>query len=195
MYLINGSITPLPFRLHLPNGSSRTSLNELTDTQLAELNIYPADEVRPELLSTQYYGEPEISISDGRATAVYPVIDYSEAELITMFAEVKEAKKAEITQSRFEAETAGIYGIKTDRESQALLTGAVLQAVIDPTYSLSWKTIDGTFVSLSAEEIMTVGRTVREYVQSQFNKEEALCGMIDSAATIEEVKKITWSVY
>lgn len=116
-------------------------------------------------------------------------------EYIIPLSVLKEYKKAEIAQSRFEAETAGIYGIKTDRESQGILTGAVLQAVIYPTYSLEWKTIDGTFVTLSAEEIMTVGRTVREYVQAQFNKEAKLCDMINSSETTEEVKKITWGAF
>lgn len=106
--------------------------------------------------------------------------------------ELKEAKKVEIAQARYEAETAGILGIKTDRESQALLTGAVLQAFIDPTYSLNWKTVDGTFVELGYAEIMAVGNVVRTHVQDQFNKESEIRDKIDACTTVEEVAAITY---
>ena len=106
--------------------------------------------------------------------------------------ELKSVKRAEIAASRFNAEVAGIMGIRTDRESQALLTGACLQAVIDPEYSLNWKTADGTWIKLSAEDIKAVGTTVRVYVQSKFDEEERLCGLIDIATTAEELSLISW---
>lgn len=118
-------------------------------------------------------------------------------EPVPTFEEMKEAKKAEIAAARYEAEIAGVTVngtfIKTDRESQALLTGACLQAVIDPEYSLNWKTADGTWIKLSAEDIKAVGTTVRVYVQSQFDEEERLCGLIDNAMTEEELEVIAWT--
>jgi len=193
MYLIQGILrTELPFRVFLPDGSSRTGLNELTEDQLAELNIYPVDEIRPELLPAQYYGEPTITIAEERALAEYPVLDYSEEQLAERLTTAKEAKKSEIAAARYEAEIAGILGIKTDRESQALLTGAVLQAFIDPTYSLNWKTVDGTFVELGYAEIMAVGTVVRTHVQDQFNKESEIRDKIDACTTVEEVAAITY---
>lgn len=116
------------------------------------------------------------------------------APYVPTLEEVKAIKKDEIANARYEAEIAGISGIKTDRESQALLTGACLQAIIDPTYSLQWKTVDGTFVSLSAEEIKAVGATVREYVQTQFDEEARLSALIDEAQSIEAVQAIAWGV-
>lgn len=116
------------------------------------------------------------------------------APYVPTLEEVKALKKDEIASARYEAEIAGISGIKTDRESQALLTGACLQAVIDPTCSLQWKTIDGTFVSLSAEEIKSIGSLVRMHVQSCFDAEARLCGLIDVAESIEEVQAIAWEL-
>ena len=195
MYLINDTLsTLLPFRIYMPDGSSRTCLNELTEAQLAELDIYPVDEIRPELLPAQYYGEPKITVSGGRATATYPVIDYSPTELSEMLAAAKEQKRTEIATARYEAEIAGVMGIKTDRESQSLLTAACLQAVIDPTYTLNWKTIDGTFVTMTAEQIKTVGSIVRLHVQGCFDEEARLCGLIDLAETKEEISAITWKL-
>ena len=112
------------------------------------------------------------------------------------FAKAKEAKKAEIAQARYEAEIAGVtingVSIKTDRETQAVLTAACLQAYIDSGYSLNWKTGDGTFVSLAAEQIMAFGTAVRAHVQSCFDREAELLPLIEAATTEAELNLITW---
>lgn len=112
------------------------------------------------------------------------------------FQKAKEDKKASIAQARYEAEIAGatINGvlIKTDRETQAVLTSACLQAYIDSGYSLNWKTGDGTFVSLSGEQIMAFGTAVRAHVQACFDHEAELLPLIESATTQEELQKISW---
>ena len=112
------------------------------------------------------------------------------------FQQAKEAKKAEIAQARYNAEIAGVtingVLIKTDRETQAVLTAACLQAYIDSGYSLNWKTGDGTFVSLLAEQIMAFGTAVRAHVQSCFDREAELLPLIASAETEAELDAIKW---
>ena len=112
------------------------------------------------------------------------------------FAKAKEAKKAEIAQARYNAEIAGVTNngvlIKADRETQAVLTAACLQAYIDSGYSLNWKTGDGTFVSLPAEQIMAFGTAVRAHVQSCFDHEAELLPLIESAGTQAEIDAIEW---
>ena len=112
------------------------------------------------------------------------------------FAKAKEAKKAEIATARYNAEIAGVtingVLIKTDRESQAVLTAACLQAYVDSGYSLNWKTGDGTFVSLPAEQIMAFGTAVRAHVQSCFDHEAELLPLIASARTQAELDTIEW---
>ena len=112
------------------------------------------------------------------------------------FAIAKEAKKAEIAQARYNAEIAGVTFngvlIKTDRETQSVLTGACLQAYIDSGYSLNWKTGDGTFVSLPAEQIMAFGTAVRAHVQSCFDHEAELVPLIEAATTEAELEAIKW---
>ena len=154
MYLINGTLSAtLPFRLHLPDGSTRTSLCELSEVELAEINIFPVDELKPEKEWTQYYGAPDVIVSDGRATATYPVLDYSSEEVEEILSNAKGRKLADIASARYEAEIAGVEAggmtIKTDRESQALITGAALQAFVDPDYTCIWKAVDG-FVELTS---------------------------------------------
>ena len=112
------------------------------------------------------------------------------------FAKAKEAKKAEIAQARYNAEIAGVtingVLIKTDRETQAVLTAACLQAYIDSGYSLNWKTRDGTFVSLPAEQIMAFGTAVRAHVQWCFDHEAELLPLIEAATTEAELDAVKW---
>ena len=112
------------------------------------------------------------------------------------FAKAKEAKKAEIATARYNAEIAGVtingVSIKTDRETQAVLTAACLQAYIDSGYSLQWKTADGTFVSLPAEQIMAFGTAVRAHVQGCFDHEAELQPLIEAATTQAELDAVKW---
>ena len=196
MYLVNGTLSAsLPFRLHLPDGRTRTSLHELDEAQLAELGIYPCDEIKPDIAWTQHYGAPEITVTDGRATVTYPVLDHSPDEVAGILETAKSAKRAEIAAARWEAETAGIdvsgFTVRTDRESQALITGAALQAIVDYDYECRWKTSEG-FVHLSAEQIKYIAQLVRSHVQSCFDRESELLPLIDAAESPEELGGIAW---
>jgi hypothetical protein len=112
------------------------------------------------------------------------------------FEDLRNRKYREIAQARYNAEIAGVtingVLIKTDRETQAVLTAACLQAYIDSGYSLNWKTGDGTFVSLPAEQIMAFGTAVRQHVQGCFDHEAELLPLIESAETEAELEVITW---
>lgn len=192
MYLINNElVNQLPFRLVLEDGSTRTKINLMSTEELAELNIFKCTVIKPYISWKYYYGEPIINIEEKNVT--YPIIEYSEEQLDNMFYNIKNSKRNEIAASRYEKEIAGVYGIKTDRESQAMLTAAVLQATLDPTYTLNWKTIDGTFVTLSAQEVTVVGTVVRTYIQSQFDEELRLNMLIDNVTTKEELDEIIWT--
>ena len=109
--------------------------------------------------------------------------------------EAKAAKRAEIAAARFAAETGGIVvggaEIRTDRESQAMITGAALKAIQDAEYSCSWKT-DGGFVQLSAPQILAIADAVRQHVQECFDHERALNALVDAAETVAELEGITW---
>ncbi len=105
---------------------------------------------------------------------------------------LKEIKKYEIANTRYEAEIAGVNGIRTDRESQSLITGAALKASMDSTYSCRWKTEAG-FVTLTAAQIIAVADVVREYVQGCFDREGDLCDLIDAAETEADLQNINWS--
>lgn len=113
--------------------------------------------------------------------------------------ELKTQKKAEIAAARYEAETAGVAVsgvlIDTGRDSQALITGAALAAMLDDGYSLNWKTATG-FIHLSAQEIIAVAQAVRAHVQTCFDREGELVALVDAAKTKEELDEIiiSWPV-
>ena len=107
------------------------------------------------------------------------------------FSTAKENKYTEIAAARYDEEIAGINGIRTDRESQGLITGAALKAMQDNTYTCKWKGIDG-FVELTAPQIIAVADSVRAHVQSCFDHEAELLPLIASAETEAELDLITW---
>lgn len=107
--------------------------------------------------------------------------------------ELKAQKKAAIAAARYAAETAGttVNGVTIDtgRDSQALITGAAVAAMLDEGYSLNWKTTAG-FIHLSAPEIIAVAQAVRAHVQKCFDKEGELVALVDAAQTAEELDAI-----
>jgi hypothetical protein len=109
--------------------------------------------------------------------------------------EAKSAKKSEIAAARYAAEIAGVtiggVVVRTDRESQSLITGAALKALQDAEYTCSWKT-DAGFVELSAPQILAIADAVRAHVQSCFDHEADLVALIDAAETVEDLEAVTW---
>ena len=95
--------------------------------------------------------------------------------------ETRAAAFGALATRRWQAETAGIsiggIAIPTDRESQALITGAVAGALIDPAQIITWKTAakdaNGVPVSvpLDADTIKAVAMAVRAHVQACFDIE------------------------
>lgn len=88
-----------------------------------------------------------------------------------------------IAARRYQAETSGIVvngmPLDTGRDSQALVTGAALSAVIDSTYSCQWKTSEG-FINMSAQQIIALASAMRAHVQACFDREAALLDALDA---------------
>ena len=136
---------------------------------------------------------PDADWTDVAPTA--PDAEWDGSGWVVPFSVLVERKKASIAQARYEAEIAGVtingVSIKTDRESQGLLTGAALKAMQDNTYVCRWKGIDG-FVELTAPQIIAIADAVREHVQSCFDHEAELLPLIASAETEAELEAINW---
>lgn len=100
-----------------------------------------------------------------------------------------------IAARRYEAETAGtiVSGMPLDtgRDSQALITGAAVSAMLDPGYSVRWKTAGG-FVELSAEQIIGVASAVRAHVQACFDREADLLAELDAGTLTADMLQEGW---
>lgn len=101
----------------------------------------------------------------------------------------------QIADRRWRAEVAGIdiggMHIDTGRDSQALITGATVQAMLDPSYSLRWKTPAG-FVDLTAEQIIGVATAVRAHVQACFDREAELLDALEAGTFTPEMLDQGW---
>lgn len=101
----------------------------------------------------------------------------------------------DIAARRWQAETAGItlngMAIDTGRDSQALITGATVQAMLDPGYLLRWKTPAG-FVDLTAEQIIGVATAARNHVQACFDREAELLDALDAGTFTPEMLEEGW---
>lgn len=97
----------------------------------------------------------------------------------------RKTMRARAADRRYLAMVAGIEigttRIATDDTAQSRLTGAALTASLDPAYELTWKGMDGAFVTLSAAEIMAVAAAVRAHVQACFDREAALVAEISTS--------------
>lgn len=109
--------------------------------------------------------------------------------------EVKAAKLAELAAARYTEEVGGtVVGsvtIATDRESQAMLTGAYVSLKQGLTQSVDWKSDDG-WVAATLTEIEPIAQAVGQHVQACFTEERQLAAQVEAAATVEEVNSIVW---
>lgn len=187
----------LSSRLRLPDGSTRTSLDELDEKQLATLGIYPAVVDQPMITSTQAYGEPKFAFDGSTVTAVYPVQDKSAEQVALELSQAKDAKLAELAEARWETETGGLTlpdgtVIKTDRESQGLLTGASLYVLQNASATVEWKGAND-WVTLTASDLQGIAMLVRNHVQGCFSKERELGAKVEACKSLEEIEAISWA--
>lgn len=159
---------------------------------------YNGDEYRSIIALRQampHISLPKYPTAEDFAGIGVEVVEAEPPDSVLSLAELKAAKKAEITDARRQAETAGLeltgFTVATDRESQAMLTSAVVQTLLDPDYTVQWKTSVG-FITLTAEQIQVVGVAVYRHVQGCFDREALLTEAVETAETAEELDAIKW---
>jgi hypothetical protein len=101
--------------------------------------------------------------------------------------QAKASKLASLASLRYQRETAGINGFRTDRESQGLLTGAALAATLDANYTVDWKADTG-WVTLNATQLLGAAQIVRAHVQACFSNERAHAEAISALTDVSAVQ-------
>lgn len=155
------------------------------------------DDQSPALGEFERYGAETLTPDPERkiVVVVRQVVPWTAEEI----AEHEAARRAEVAQQiaarRNDAETAGItvngLQIDTGRDSQALITGATVQAMLDQAYSLRWKTPAG-FVDLTAEQIIGVATAARAHVQACFDREAELLEALAAGTFTPEMLDQGW---
>ncbi len=101
----------------------------------------------------------------------------------------------DIAARRYLAEISGItvngMPLDTGRDSQALVTGAALAAVIDSAYSCQWKTASG-FIDLDAQQIIAIASAMRAHVQACFDREAALLDALEAGTYTDDQLDQGW---
>lgn len=112
--------------------------------------------------------------------------------------EKREAKKVMATRKRYVRETGGIslggMTVATDRESQALITGAFTRAkdkleIGQPDDLIDFRGLSG-WVQLDIPTVLLIGRAVGDHVQACFANERVLHDALDAAADDTELEAI-----
>jgi len=177
------------------------------DTLLAEWGVYPVRPAETPLVDELIESVEEIAPvkqADGTWLQQWQVVEkYSAEERDRLLAEREVERERQqrtglvqqIANRRWQAEVAGIdvggMHIDTGRDSQALITGATVQAMLDPSYALRWKTPDG-FVDLTAEQIIAVANAARGHVQACFNREAELLDALDAGTFTPDMLEQGW---
>jgi hypothetical protein len=134
-------------------------------------------------------GEPE-EYSPGHWRETWIVTDIP-------LSEVKATKQAELAAIRYQHETAGItisgMTIETDRESQALITGAYCTSLLNPSVLIDWKGGNG-WTQIDAATIAGIAGAVSTHVQACFSNERTLSEAIEAAETVEAVQAIDLTI-
>lgn len=103
---------------------------------------------------------------------------------------------AYLADKRFRVETGGIVfsgaPIKTDRESQSILTSAYVKAQANPSLQINnWKVANGIFTTLNNATILALGDAVTAHVQASFDTEAALtAGILATPPVITDYSDI-----
>ena len=106
---------------------------------------------------------------------------------------IKREMKIDLAAKRYEVEIGGIEiagaKVKTDRESQASLTGAYTSLQAGLLTGIDWKTEDG-WVTLNLASCEAIAQAVATHVQQSFSREKELSALIDAAETVVDLQAI-----
>ena len=114
---------------------------------------------------------------------------------------LKAVKRATIKRARGIAEYAGFTWAGSTFDSNAISQQRIASAVqlaslskaANQPFSITWTLADDTLRTLTADEMIQVGLALGEFVQTNFQKAQALQQQIDAATTKEEVEAVVWT--
>lgn len=96
-------------------------------------------------------------------------------------AEIRARIRARRDQAIAGGITPGGIPVQTDDLSQTRIMGAAVGAMLDPTYTVQWKTTGG-WVTFDAPQVIAIATAVRSHVQACFDHEAQLLAALAAGA-------------
>ena len=158
---------------------------------------WPEEDVSGELGTNKKWGAEGLTLDNERQVVLVTrkQVAMTAAEKAARDSAIAAEWTGRIAARRFQAETGGVtvqgIPVNTERDSQALLTGAAFAASLDPGYHIKWKAATG-FVDLSAQQIIGVASAVRAFVQSCFDRESELLGAVADGSITAQMLEEGW---
>ena len=207
--ILNGSITTfdmLPFRVSLADGTTRTSLSELSAAQLAAIGVYPVVGEPPEYdASTQRLVGPTLVLDGDHVDATWTVESLGAEEIAGILAVAKTAKIAEIQAASDAAiaqlESGYTHGeIKSfDRQRQGAIdilaenaTTADAQYVAALAAARAAAGDADCTTAWLAQKIKENADTAATYTIAILGKQQGLEATVRAATTATEVETVVW---
>lgn len=78
----------------------------------------------------------------------------------------------------------------TDNNSQVKYLAILLTATMDPTFTTVFKTTNGEYVNLNAQEILLLCNKIREYIKKCYEHDDYLTNLIKNANNKEDLNSI-----
>ena len=196
LYSLNGAYpSPLPFRIRLSDGSTRTepssfTLDEITDAGFIEVPNEPS------ITSNQVLSWDSQNIQ-------WIVRDKTEQELENQLNNAKQNRLVYITESRdselrqltcqWDGDTWDARETDSTRVANVLtmIEQANNQGIPTPT-TVNWRTFDDQTRSLSVPELIQLGASMFQAQQVIWYKQAMLKDQIIASTSVEQVNAITW---
>ena len=157
------------------------------------LPVYPTDVPADDAGGTWVEHTPVYNSEERRWQATWMFKQHDAATIKEELESAKSAKKAQLSQKRYEVETSGItvngFTIKTDRESQAQITCAVFAIERGYLTKIDWKGENG-WIEMDTRVIASLPPLVSNHVQLCFQTEKQISDMIDGASNMMELNSI-----
>lgn len=175
-----------------PNVSFPTTIPE--DVLLAHGSFPVIETVKPQ---GDIVWEDVPVVAGNECYQSWAVAEYTPEESAFALEEAKQRKLERLERFRFDEETRGItvggLPVKTDRESQSLLSGALAAVGRRNDKQFRWKA-GGSYVQLGKAQIEALHDAVTDYVEACREREYTLFLSIQAASTEAEVAAIDTTV-
>ena len=200
----NGIATREPIPNFLDRSGTPEALAALLDLSWTDPALgvqdcawWPEEDVSGELGTNKKWGAEVLTLDAERQVVLVTrkQVAMTAAEKAARDSAIAAEWAGRIAARRFQAETGGVIvegiQVNTDRDSQALLTGAAFAASLDPDYLIKWKSATG-FVELTGAQVIGLASQVRAFVQACFNREAELLGAVADGSITAEMLEEGW---